>query len=104
MVNPRNIDTILIDACKVNNPFLVKVLIDFNANVYTTDEYNNTPLHYAVANGHTLLVEELLKKVDNLYVNAGNKNGDTAMSLAIQTEHYDIFELLVKFFRLHSTS
>ena len=70
-----------------------KAFIEGNTNINTSDGHGYTPLHYAVKNSLTEIVELLLSK--NASVNLKNKSGQTPLDVAIQQNHKDIVRLLV---------
>ena len=84
----------IIEAAKIGNTEVVKLLIKENADVNVQDEDGWTALLLASLNGHTQVVELLIK--ENADVNIQKKNGVTALMLASVYGHTQVVELLIK--------
>ena len=84
----------IIDAAKIGNIEVVKLLLTKNVDVNIQNEEGQTTLMEASQNGHTQIVELLLKK--NADVNIQNKKGVTALMLASQNGHAQVIKLLLK--------
>ena len=65
----------LFEATIQNRIDIVTKLLDGNANIETTDDENNTLLHYASRHGHIDIVIELLNR--NANIEAKDKDNDT---------------------------
>lgn len=73
---------------------LTKVLSVFDKNPKLKDGNGQTPFHYAVECGNLEVVEFLLD-ICVEYINDKDHNGDTALKLALDYYHYDIFVKLL---------
>ena len=93
--------TILI-AIEVGKLDMVKVLIENKpALLEFADEYGQTPLFWAAANGHEAIVSYLISKGANLHVktndpNNDKRNGRTPLDWAIKRGHIGVIKLLLK--------
>ncbi|CAK4886600.1 unnamed protein product [Aphanomyces euteiches] len=89
--------TAIVMACATGAVDVVQLLItecpQLNVN-YQTPECRNTALLIAVRENHLKIVESLLEHPD-IDISLENKEGLTAMDLAIQKERNDIIELLM---------
>jgi ankyrin repeat protein len=84
-------------ACASGYIELVTVLLAINANVEDKGHKNETtPLMEACANGHKQIVQLLLRHKAN--VNAQSACGNTPLHYAVQHNHIDIVEMLIKNF------
>jgi hypothetical protein len=71
--------------------------VDLESLKSVRDEYTgSTPLHMAAANGHTEVVEFILKHTgnDKKIVNAQNESGNTALHWAALNGHLDVVKVL----------
>ena len=81
--------TFLHKAAEWGNIDLFQMLIKKGASIYTKDNYQRTPFHYAVFNGQIDIVEKIItiikseKKSVQDYINAQNGQGETALLLAL---------------------
>ncbi len=73
----------------------VRILLDQGIDPNTTDAYGSPLLHRAVVSGEVEILESLLK-YDELQVDAFNRVGQTALSLAARWEHPQMVELLLQ--------
>jgi ankyrin repeat protein len=85
----------LLQAAKVGKLKDVCTQLQKGANVNATNELGESPLMKASWNGHTDIVQELLKH-DGVDVNHRNVEGETALMLASCQGHVDIVEALLK--------
>lgn len=69
------------------------MLIERGATVDAKDRHNFTPLMYASAEGNSAMVELLLQKKADLYLQ--NNNGETALHLAADNGHSDVVAILI---------
>lgn len=81
-------------AAKSGHDAVVKLLLDKGASLNTTDENNQTALHWAAKNGHDAVVKLLLDKGVNLY--AKDTNNQTPLSLAAAGGHEAVVKLLLE--------
>ena len=84
----------IIEAAKIGNTEVVKLLLKENTDVNIQKEDGVTALMLASLNGHTQVVELLIK--ENADVNIQSKDGVTALMLASQNGHNQVVELLLK--------
>jgi ankyrin repeat protein len=77
----------------ISAPKLVKLLIEFGADVNVQDIHQWTPLIHAVASESPELVQLLIKS--NANVNAKNKNGNTALMFAVTRKSPELVQLLI---------
>ena len=75
-------------------PALVKMLLDKGANTNEVDRKGLTPLMYAAMNGHVDTVRQLLKH--GALPETKNKDGKTALDLAVEKDHPEIAEIVQK--------
>ncbi|CAH1977829.1 unnamed protein product [Acanthoscelides obtectus] len=83
------------------NALIVKLLLRYNANVYVLNEECQTPLHLAVKTNAPLeILEALLQNREHEhvknYVDRPDKEGDTALVMAILSENLPAIKLLCK--------
>ena len=94
-------------AAEYGHDEMVKDLVDWGAKTYLTEkDWGRTPLHIAAENGHLDVCRLLLeadvnggftrKKGKHLYLDK-DKNGDTALTLAIFEKNYDVVRLLIDY-------
>ena len=94
-------------AAEYGHDEMVKDLVDWGAKTYLTEkDWGRTPLHIAARNGHLDVCRLLLasdvnggftrKKGKHLYLDK-DKNGDTALTLAIFEKNYDVVRLLIDY-------
>ncbi|RMG78487.1 MAG: ankyrin repeat domain-containing protein [Bacteroidetes bacterium] len=79
---------------KINDRKKCKELINKGANVNVRDEFNRTPLHYAVLKGREDIVKILLKHGAN--PNVKDNNGSTPLHWAATKGYCEIMKLLLK--------
>lgn len=77
------------------------LLVYAGARLDRADDDGNQPLHLAAANGHADCVKALLYFAEQdsvrLDINAANKDGDTALHLAVKYYQKDIAEILLNY-------
>ena len=94
-------------AAEYGHDEMVKDLVDWGAKTYLTEkDWGRTSLHIAARNGHLDVCRLLLeadvnggftrKKGKHLYLDK-DKNGDTALTLAIFEKNYDVVRLLIDY-------
>lgn len=71
---------------------IAKLLIEYGADVNSTQADDFTPLHEAAQNGLLELTQLLLER--GAHVNARLANGQTPLALAIEQHHLEVEELL----------
>jgi hypothetical protein len=74
---------------------VTKVFLEKGADVNSTDNISNTPLHWAAENGHLDVVKYLVeeKGADG---KAADKNGNTPLHWAARYDHWDVVKHLVE--------
>ena len=72
----------------------VQVLIQMETPVNTTDQYKNTPLHFAAHQGHAEVVKLLLGR-DDIQVNAAGSHDYMPLHFAAQQGHEEVVKLLL---------
>ena len=92
-VMPDGYGQALLAACKKNDVKTVALLITAGANVNLANKFGNTPLFFAVGNGHTEIVKLLIAKGADVN-KADNKYGITPLYRASSKGHTEIVELL----------
>ncbi len=73
---------------------IFNVFITNGASINIIDINRNTALHYAVANNNIRVAKYLISKFVN--INSQNKDGDTALHLAVYLGFSEIAEILLK--------
>lgn len=93
----------------------IKELIEksgtYSQGLQVPDQNGWLPLHYAAANGHLACVKEIIETLDSdlnnrvldEYSNVQNKNGQTALHLAVLCNHFDIVTYLVNHAQAETT-
>lgn len=74
---------------------IAKLLIEYGADVNSTQADDFTPLHEAAQNGLLELTQLLLER--GAHVNARLANGQTPLALAIEQHHLEVEELLRRY-------
>ena len=75
----------------------MKFLFEIGGDLNLRTHKGNTPLHAAVMNGHTEVVDFILANVvDKSPV---NKNGDTPLHKAAKNGSFEIFKLICQYFK-----
>ncbi|KAN0070946.1 purine and uridine phosphorylase [Elaphomyces granulatus] len=72
---------------------VVKLLLDNNAVIESTDEYGRTPLLWAARNGHEAVVKLLLDK--NADIQSKGNDGQTPLSWAAENGHEAVVKVLL---------
>ena len=86
-------DTPIYEAAAYNHPELVKLLLDYGADINARTSSGETPLHGAVAAHHLSMVTLLLD--NGADINASLASGQTPLRLAVIKGYADIAELLL---------
>eukprot|EP00871_Galdieria_phlegrea_P005210 jgi/Galph1/5690/GphlegSOOS_G4405.1 len=91
-----NIEEAFLDAARFGDLNTIKELwLQRDSQVLeTTDEFQNSALHLAAANGHLAIVEFLIKQQVN--VNAKNDSGNTPLHWAAWLGQLQVVEYLIK--------
>jgi Ankyrin repeats (3 copies) len=84
---------LLIRACHEGNYYIVKLLIDLNADVNTTDYFMRTSLHFATKCNHKNIVKLLLQHNSN--INFVDNADNTPLHYAIGHGDFDTINLLL---------
>ena len=71
-----------------------ELLVENGADVYTVDDYGNNILHLAARFGHAPLISFGLSHCLN--VNGINIAGDTPLHVAIEHNHVEVVQLLIR--------
>lgn len=74
---------------------VVKVLIDADAVINVSNIYGDTPLIYAVQNGHVEVVRMLVDKKASLFP-TNNATGNTALFYAVEANSVEMVKILLK--------
>lgn len=82
----------LLKFCKEGNIEAVEQALKEGAEINTTDDFGDTPLHWASLGGHLAIVTFLLEK--NAEINVKNSKGDTALSYASPWGYTEMVALL----------
>lgn len=85
--------TAILRAVDAGNVAMVKLLLDYDADIETRDDLNRGLLHSAAIDGHEEIVRLLLEK--RLDVNAQDRNRKTPLHDASRNGDYSIAELLL---------
>ena len=80
-------------AARSNDLKTLKVLVSLGASVDRTDAHGWTPLHWASAWGHGVIVEYIIG-VSRAIINAQSYAGDTALHLAARNRHEIVIKIL----------
>ena len=88
-------ETALYLAIKKRYPEIAKILLRKNAKIDYVDRDDNTLLHLSSMYGLIEIVDMLTKKATREYMNAKNKYGHTALSLAIIEKHEEAAKILI---------
>jgi ankyrin repeat protein len=86
-------NTPVYEAAAHNHPELVKLLLDYGANINTCTNAGETPLHGAITAHHLSMVKLLLD--NDADINASLASGQTPLRLAVIKGYADIVELLL---------
>jgi ankyrin repeat protein len=86
-------NTALIYASNVGDTRAIATLLKYKADVNRPNQMGDTPLHFAVRNGHADVVNALLKS-PKVKVNAANSDGETPLLLARSNRFPEIFQIL----------
>lgn len=86
--------TLLVLACKKNQPKSALVLLDYNADPNYQNKYDETALILACKKGMTEVIERLLQC--NVNVNLRNDKGETALIMACWKKNLDIVKRLLE--------
>jgi ankyrin repeat protein len=89
----NRIDRELIDAARENNLPEVRQLLSVGADINTTDDDGETPLHWACYNSHVAVVNELLSRGPN--IEAKNNSGNTPLHYACVEDHLPVVKALL---------
>jgi ankyrin repeat protein len=73
---------------------IAQVLVESGADVYAVDDYGNNILHLAAQFGHAPLISFALSHCPN--INDINLAGDTPLHVAIEHNHPEIVQILIK--------
>lgn len=84
----------LIEATRADFPSVVRVLLQFNANVNIRDQLGNSPLHWA-AEGNKSEVARILI-AGRADINAQDRNGLTPLMKATQANQSNMVEMLLR--------
>ena len=68
---------------------IVAMLLGHGFDINAEDDQGNTPLHLASKYGHFLVLNELLRRVDELKVDVKNSSGWTPLHLACKWQSFD---------------
>lgn len=97
LANPKQAlyvgDTPIYEAAAYNHPELVKLLLDYGADINIRTNTGETPLHGAVAAHHLSMVTLLLD--NGADINASLAHGQTPLRLAVIKGYADIVKLLL---------
>jgi ankyrin repeat protein len=85
--------TLLIEASKISNNYIVKMLLDIGADPNLQNNSGNTPLLFACSKGNFNAVRFLLSNGGD--PNLQNNNGDTPIILAIRHNNIELIKLLL---------
>jgi ankyrin repeat protein len=101
LCNDSKTDKAVLEAVRLKKYDIVKFFIekDLIESYEHQDENGNTLLHYLALDYETTwkLIEKILERSDiKSFINIQNKNGDTALILAVIGSHHDLCEKLVK--------
>jgi len=86
--------TLLVLACKKNQPKSALVLLDYNADPNYQNKYDETALILACKKGMTEVIDKLIKC--NANVNLKNDKGETALIMACWKKNVDIVKRLLE--------
>lgn len=81
-------------AVSKGHPNIVKILLDFGASLEIRNGHGQTVLHRAATVGNAIILKELLPKSTN-QIDWTDKNGNTALHLAVEDGHEDAVRLLL---------
>ena len=103
MVHPRKAETPVSASSEFGHHEFLLFLVDHGADVHVSDDWGNTPLHYAISpafdrrispSDRHKVVQILLE--NDVDINKKNNEGKTALDLAIQTEQSKIIDWLTE--------
>ena len=86
-------DTPIYEAAAHNHPELVRLLLDYGADINVCTNFGETPLHGAILAHHLSMVTLLLD--NGADINASLAHGQTPLRLAVIRSYADIVELLL---------
>lgn len=73
---------------------IIKILLDYGANINVTDKEGITPIYCAASNGFTEIVKELVKY--NANVNIANVNYETPLYIAVKNGKTEVVDILLQ--------
>ena len=94
-VDKNNVSPLVL-ACKRNHLHIVEILLNYTANINIKTHQKETPLLEACQNGNLQLVNLLLSNNPSPILNKKNKDGKTALEVAIDNHHATIVMALIK--------
>jgi len=73
----------------LNYKKLIELLLSLNVNQYAQDIYGNTPLHYAISESDSHIIDMLLSKLKNgdANINLWNINGKIPLHIALENQN-----------------
>lgn len=92
--------TPLMLACKAGKVEVVQYLLSSDANVYRQDTNGNYPLHYGAMCSDVAIITSLLQWVSDTTL--PNREGKTALDIAIELENQAVVDILSSFRSSHS--
>lgn len=83
-------------AAKYSNPFILYLLwITFKEEMYTTDLYGNTPLHYASYHGNVNTLNGMLKNMDGVkFMDVRNSENKNIAHVAYESKNFLVRDVI----------
>ncbi|XP_057306140.1 putative ankyrin repeat protein RBE_0319 [Hydractinia symbiolongicarpus] len=96
IVEMRNVykATLLMEASRYNNPFIVKSLIDAGIDVYAVNKYKHNAYHFSAYYGHHDVLNVLINH-DVTNINNVSKYNSTPLHYASSNDHIECVKLLL---------
>ena len=90
--------TILVSACKENMPHIVKILLQYEANINSQDYHGTSALNISSEYGFYEIVNILLQHKEQIIdINTQDNDGDTPLICASWKNHESIVKLLLSY-------
>ena len=90
------LNKLIVEACTQQQSEIVKILVEYGADVNFIDEFGNTPLHESVMNCTEECIVALLDCGANINIISGSTNKATPLHYAVGNRNKELVELLLE--------